>query len=40
MPAPLRASFCLCLGLAAFSLVAQTKPGVDPQNLDTTIKPC
>jgi len=40
MAAPLRASFCLCLGLAAFSLVAQTKPGVDPQNLDTTVKPC
>jgi len=40
MASPFRASLCLCLGLAAFSLVAQSKPGVDPANLDTTVKPC
>jgi predicted metalloendopeptidase len=40
MTAPLRASLGLCLGLAALSLVAQGKPGVDPANLDTSIKPC
>jgi len=40
MTAPLRASLCLCLGLTALSLVAQAKPGVDPVNLDTSIKPC
>ena len=40
MASPLRASLCLCLGLAAFSLAAQSKPGVDPANLDTTVKPC
>jgi putative endopeptidase len=40
MASPIRASLCLCLGLAAFSLVAQPKPGVDPANLDTTVKPC
>ena len=40
MASPLRASLCLCLGLAAFTLVAQTKPGVDPANLDTSVKPC
>ncbi len=40
MASPLRASLCLCLGLAAFTLVAQTKPGVDPANLDTSVRPC
>ena len=40
MASPLRASLCLCLGLAAFALVAQSKPGVDPANLDTAVKPC
>ena len=40
MASPLRASLCLCLGLAAFTLAAQTKPGVDPANIDTTVKPC
>ncbi|WP_243316868.1 M13 family metallopeptidase [Geothrix paludis] len=40
MASSLRASLGLCLGLAAFSLVAQPKPGVDPANLDTTVKPC
>ncbi|GLH67855.1 M13 family metallopeptidase [Geothrix edaphica] len=40
MASPFRASLCLCLGLAAFSLAAQSKPGVDPANLDATVKPC
>ncbi|NWJ40196.1 MAG: M13 family metallopeptidase [Geothrix sp.] len=40
MPSPLRASLGLCLGLAALSLAAQSKPGVDPVNLDTTVRPC
>ncbi|WP_243324426.1 M13 family metallopeptidase [Geothrix sp. SG200] len=40
MASSLRASLGLCLGLAALSLVAQPKPGVDPANLDTTVKPC
>ena len=40
MPSPLRATLSLCLGMAALSLVAQTKRGVDPANLDTAIKPC
>jgi predicted metalloendopeptidase len=40
MASSLRASLCLCLGLAAFTLVAQTKPGVDPANLDTSVRPC
>jgi predicted metalloendopeptidase len=40
MASPLRASLCLCLGLAAFTLAAQTKHGVDPANIDTTVKPC
>ncbi|WP_257312260.1 M13 family metallopeptidase [Geothrix fuzhouensis] len=40
MASSLRASVCLCLGLAAFTLVAQSKPGVDPANLDTSVKPC
>ncbi|GLH74071.1 peptidase M13 [Geothrix limicola] len=40
MAFPLRASLGLCLGLAALSLVAQSKPGVDPANLDTTVRPC
>ncbi len=40
MASSLRTSLCLCLGLAAFSLVAQPKPGVDPANLDPAIRPC
>src|SRR5512133_3670010 len=40
MASPLRASLYLSLGLAAFTLVAQSKPGVDPANLDTAVKPC
>ena len=40
MSSSLRTSFGLCLGLAAFSLVAQSKPGIDPVNLDTAVKPC
>jgi predicted metalloendopeptidase len=40
MASPFRASLCLCLGLASFALVAQSRPGVDPANLDTTVKPC
>ncbi|WP_243384658.1 M13 family metallopeptidase [Geothrix alkalitolerans] len=40
MASSLRASLGLCLGLAALSLVAQPKPGVDPANLDTNVKPC
>lgn len=40
MASPLRTSLCLCLGLTAFSLAAQSKPGVDPANIDTTVKPC
>ena len=40
MASPLRASLGLCLGLAAFSLVAQTKPGIDPANMDLSVKPC
>jgi putative endopeptidase len=40
MASPLRASLGLCLGLATCSLIAQSKPGVDPANLDTSVKPC
>jgi putative endopeptidase len=40
MAAPLRSSLGLCLGLAALSLTAQAKPGFDPVNLDTSVKPC
>jgi len=40
MVSTLRASLGLCLGLAAFSLVAQPRPGFDPANLDTSVKPC
>ena len=44
MASPLRASLGLCLGLAALSLVAQTqpgyKPGIDPANMDLSVKPC
>jgi putative endopeptidase len=40
MTSPLRTSLGLCLGLAAFALVAQAKPGFDPVNLDTSVKPC
>ena len=40
MASPLRASLCLCLGLAAFSLAAKSKPGVDPANIDVTLQPC
>jgi putative endopeptidase len=35
-----RTSLGLCLGLAAISLVAQSKVGIDPMNLDATVKPC
>ncbi|HJV48474.1 MAG TPA: M13 family metallopeptidase [Geothrix sp.] len=40
MASPLRASLGLCLGLAALSLVAQTRHGIDPANLDPSVKPC
>ena len=40
MVSPLRTSLGLCLSLAAFALVAQSKPGFDPVNLDTSVKPC
>ena len=40
MLSPLRLSLGLCLGLATFTLAAQSKPGVDPANLDSTVKPC
>jgi putative endopeptidase len=40
MASPLRSSLGLCLGLAALSLTAQPKPGFDPVNLDTSVKPC
>ncbi len=40
MASPVRASLCFCLGLAAFSLAAKSKPGVDPANIDVTLKPC
>jgi predicted metalloendopeptidase len=40
MASTLRASLGLCLSLAALSLAAQAKPGVDPANLDTAVKPC
>jgi putative endopeptidase len=40
MLSPLRTCLGLCLGLAAFSLVAQSKPGIDPVNLDTSVRPC
>ena len=40
MASPLRASLGLCLGLAACVLVAQTRPGIDPGNLDPTVDPC
>jgi len=36
----LRASLCLGLSLAILPLSAQSKPGVDPVNLDTTVQPC
>jgi putative endopeptidase len=39
-----RTSFALCLGIATLSLVAQSptpaKSGIDPANLDTSVKPC
>ena len=40
MASPFRTSLGLCLGLLAFSLAAQSKAGIDPANLDTTVKPC
>jgi predicted metalloendopeptidase len=40
MSSSLRASLGFCLGLAAFSLVAQTQPGINPVNLDPSVKPC
>ncbi len=35
-----RASLGLCLGFASLATVAQSKPGLDPVNLDTTVQPC
>jgi putative endopeptidase len=40
MAFPLRATLGLCLGFAALALSAQPRPGVDPANLDTSVKPC
>jgi putative endopeptidase len=40
MASPLRHSLGLWLGLAACSLVAQSRPGFDPQNLDRSVSPC
>ncbi|HEX7599934.1 MAG TPA: M13 family metallopeptidase N-terminal domain-containing protein, partial [Polyangia bacterium] len=40
MNSPLHTSLGLCLGLATFALAAQAKPGFDPVNLDTSVKPC
>lgn len=40
MNTSLRASLGLCLGLASFSLVAQVKHGINPVNIDTSVKPC
>ena len=40
MVSPLRTSLGLCLGLAACSLVAQSKPGIDPVNIDASVRPC
>ncbi len=40
MASPFRASLCLCLGLATLALVAGEKPGVDPVNIDASVKPC
>jgi putative endopeptidase len=41
MASAFRTSLCLTLGLTALGLVAQSGPhGVNPANLDTTVKPC
>ncbi len=40
MASPFRASLCLWLGLATLALVAGEKPGVDPVNIDASVKPC
>lgn len=40
MAFPRHVALCLSLGLSTLALVAQSKPGVDPANLDTTVKPC
>jgi putative endopeptidase len=42
MASPFRLSFPLALGLTAISLVAQAPAhhGIDPANLDTSVKPC
>ncbi len=40
MVLPLRVTLGLCLSLATLSLIAQAKPGIDPANLDTAVKPC
>ena len=40
MASPFRTSLCLCLGLVAFSLAAQPKAGIDPANIDASVKPC
>jgi predicted metalloendopeptidase len=36
----LRTSLAFCLGLATSALVAQPRPGINPVNLDTSVKPC
>ncbi len=42
MPSPFQSSLSLALGLAALGLVAQAPAhhGIDPANLDTSVKPC
>ena len=35
-----RLSLCLCLGLASLALTAQAKHGIDPVNVDPSVKPC
>lgn len=40
MASPFRTSLGLCLSLVAFSLAAQSKAGIDPANLDVSVKPC
>jgi putative endopeptidase len=41
MASAFRTSLCLTLGLTTLGLVAQSGPhGVNPANLDTTVKPC
>jgi len=40
MASPFRAALWLSLSFATLTLAAQGKPGVDPANLDTSVKPC